>query len=136
KTTTLRMIAGFETPTSGRILLGDRDLTALPPQKRGMGMVVQNYALFPHLNVYANVAFGLKAKSTAASQSRPRVLDSLARVDLSGYEKRSVQALSGGQQQRVALARALAPEPPLLLLDEPLSNLDAALRERTREELR
>jgi ABC-type Fe3+/spermidine/putrescine transport system ATPase subunit len=136
KTTTLRMIAGFEAPTSGRILLGSRDMTALPPQRRGMGMVFQNYALFPHLDVYENVAFGLKAKSTPAADIRPRVLDALARVDLTGYEKRSVQALSGGQQQRVALARALAPEPPLLLLDEPLSNLDAALRERTREELR
>ncbi|MEX2582744.1 MAG: ABC transporter ATP-binding protein [Gemmatimonadota bacterium] len=136
KTTTLRMIAGFETPTSGRILLGDRDVTALPPQRRGMGMVFQNYALFPHLDVFENVAFGLKAQGTSAAEVRSRVADALALVDLAGYEKRSVQALSGGQQQRVALARALAPEPPLLLLDEPLSNLDAALRERTRDELR
>ncbi len=137
KTTTLRMIAGFETPTSGRILLGDRDVTSLRPQRRGMGMVFQNYALFPHLDVFENVAFGLRAQgSPTAAELRARVADALARVDLEGYEKRAVQALSGGQQQRVALARALAPEPPLLLLDEPLSNLDAALRERTRDELR
>ena len=136
KTTTLRMIAGFETPTSGRILLRDQDITALPPQKRGVGMVFQNYALFPHLNVFENVAFGLKSARVAASDIAPRVADALARVDLAGYEKRKVQELSGGQQQRVALARALAPEPALLLLDEPLSNLDAAFRERTRVELR
>lgn len=136
KTTTLRMIAGFEAPSEGRIVLGDRDVTRLPPQRRGMGMVFQNYALFPHLNVYENVAFGLKAQGFPSAAIRGQVLSALARVDLAGYEKRSVQALSGGQQQRVALARALAPEPPLLLLDEPLSNLDAALRERTRDELR
>jgi len=136
KTTTLRMIAGFEMPTSGRILLGDRDMTRLPPQRRGMGMVFQNYALFPHLDVYENVAFGLKAQNVPRSELKQKVANALARVDLTGYEKRAVQALSGGQQQRVALARALAPEPPLLLLDEPLSNLDAALRERTRDELR
>lgn len=136
KTTTLRMIAGFETPTGGRIVLGDRDLTRLSPQRRGMGMVFQNYALFPHLNVFENVAFGLKAQGFRGSDVSERVAHALARVDLTGYEQRSVQALSGGQQQRVALARALAPEPPLLLLDEPLSNLDAALRERTRDELR
>ena len=117
KTTTLRMIAGFETPTSGRILVGGKDITRLPPQKRGMGMVFQNYALFPHLNVYENVAYGLKARGVPAAEIPKKVADSLARVDLAGYDKRSVQALSGGQQQRVALARALAPEPPLLLLD-------------------
>jgi ABC-type Fe3+/spermidine/putrescine transport system ATPase subunit len=136
KTTTLRMIAGFETPTSGRILLDGRDVTGLPPQRRGTGMVFQSYALFPHLNVFENVAFGLKARGAAAADIQSRVSSALVRVDLGGYEKRSVQALSGGQQQRVALARALAPEPPVLLLDEPLSNLDAALRERTRGELR
>jgi putative spermidine/putrescine transport system ATP-binding protein len=136
KTTTLRMIAGFERPDSGRILLDGSDITRLPPQKRRTGMVFQSYALFPHLNVFENVAFGLRAQGTASADLSRRVSRALERVDLSGYESRSVQALSGGQQQRVALARAMAPEPPLLLLDEPLSNLDAALRERTRVELR
>ena len=136
KTTTLRLIAGFETPGSGRILLRDADLTALPPQKRGIGMVFQNYALFPHLNVFENVAFGLKTADLPAADVRVRVRETLERVDLAGYESRKVQELSGGQQQRVALARALAPQPRLLLLDEPLSNLDATLRERTRVELR
>jgi ABC-type Fe3+/spermidine/putrescine transport system ATPase subunit len=136
KTTSLRMIAGFERPDAGRVLLAGADITHLPPQRRRTGMVFQSYALFPHLNVFENVAFGLRAQGTPAGEIRPRVLRALERVDLAGYEARSVQALSGGQQQRVALARAMAPEPPLLLLDEPLSNLDAALRERTRAELR
>jgi iron(III) transport system ATP-binding protein len=136
KTTTLRLIAGFETPTAGRILLEGRDVTRAAPQRRGMGMVFQNYALFPHLNVFENVAFGLRARGVARRDAATRVAAVLERVDLAGYEKRKVQALSGGQQQRVALARALAPEPAVLLLDEPLSNLDAALRERTRDELR
>ncbi|HEX7120054.1 MAG TPA: ABC transporter ATP-binding protein [Longimicrobiales bacterium] len=136
KTTTLRMIAGFETPTAGRILLEGRDVTGLSPQRRGFGMVFQNYALFPHLDVFENVAFGLKTRGAPRDEVRRRVEEALALVDLAGYGKRRVQELSGGQQQRVALARALAPEPPVLLLDEPLSNLDAALRERTRAELR
>jgi iron(III) transport system ATP-binding protein len=136
KTTTLRMIAGFERPTAGRILLQDRNVTPLPPQGRGMGMVFQNYALFPHLDVFENVAFGLRTRGLKKADIAERVPAVLRRVDLGGYERRRIQELSGGQQQRVALARALAPEPPLLLLDEPLSNLDAALRERTRVELR
>ena len=136
KTTTLRMIAGFETPDAGRILIEGRDVTREPPQRRSTGMVFQNYALFPHLDVYENVAFGLKARGTPKNEIAPRVRESLALVDLAGYEKRRVQQLSGGQQQRVALARAIAPRPPVLLLDEPLSNLDATLRERTRTELR
>ena len=136
KTTTLRMIAGFEVPDSGRILIEGRDVTRVPPQGRSTGMVFQNYALFPHLDVFENVAFGLKARGAPKEQIAERVARSLALVDLAGYEKRRVQQLSGGQQQRVALARAIAPEPPVLLLDEPLSNLDASLRERTRTELR
>ncbi|HVH13054.1 MAG TPA: ABC transporter ATP-binding protein [Longimicrobium sp.] len=136
KTTTLRMIAGFEQPTSGRVVLGDRDVSHLPPQKREVGMVFQNYALFPHLDVWENVAFGLKSRGEKRDAVGPKVERALALVEMAPYARRKVQALSGGQQQRVALARALAPEPPLLLLDEPLSNLDAALRERTRDELR
>ncbi len=136
KTTTLRMIAGFETPTSGRIVLDGRDVTSLPPQGRGVGMVFQNYALFPHMDVAENVAFGLQARGAPRAEIPARVERALERVELGGYGKRRVQELSGGQQQRVALARAMAPEPRLLLLDEPLSNLDAALRERTRSELR
>lgn len=136
KTTTLRMVAGFEAPTSGQVRIGGRDVTALPPQRRGVGMVFQNYALFPHLDVAQNVAFGLEARGTPRGELRRRVGEALERVDLAGYTARKVQELSGGQQQRVALARALAPEPPVLLLDEPLSNLDTVLRERTRTELR
>jgi ABC-type Fe3+/spermidine/putrescine transport system ATPase subunit len=136
KTTTLRMIAGFEQPSAGSVHVDGRDVTALPPQRRAVGMVFQNYALFPHLDVWENVAFGLLARGESRAEAGPRVERALQRVELKGYERRRVQALSGGQQQRVALARALAPEPPLLLLDEPLSNLDAALRERTRLELR
>jgi iron(III) transport system ATP-binding protein len=136
KTTTLRMIAGFEHPTSGRVVIAGRDVTALKPQKREVGMVFQNYALFPHLSVWDNVEFGLRSRGVSRAEAKPKVERALALVEMEGYGARKVQALSGGQQQRVALARALAPEPPLLLLDEPLSNLDAALRERTRAELR
>jgi iron(III) transport system ATP-binding protein len=130
------MIAGFEHPTSGRVVIAGRDVTLLKPQKREVGMVFQNYALFPHLSVWDNVEFGLRSRGVSRADAKPRVERALALVELDGYGGRKVQALSGGQQQRVALARALAPEPPLLLLDEPLSNLDAALRERTRAELR
>ena len=132
KTTTLRLLAGFETPDAGRVTVDGEDVTALPPARRRFGMVFQHYALFPHLDVGENVAFGL-----ARSEGRARrVAEALAMVDLAGFERRRVTELSGGQQQRVALARSLAPEPRVLLLDEPLSNLDPALRERTRRELR
>ena len=136
KTTTLRLVAGFEQPTAGRIELNGRDITRLPAERRGIGMVFQNYALFPHLNVFENVAFGLQTRGLPRAEIRRRVREALELVELGGFEERRVQELSGGQQQRVALARALAPEPPVLLLDEPLSNLDAALREKTRAELR
>ncbi|MFQ5689467.1 MAG: ABC transporter ATP-binding protein [Gemmatimonadota bacterium] len=136
KTTALRLIAGFETPDAGTIRFQGREVTSWPPQRRGFGMVFQNYALFPHLNVFENVAFGLRARRESSEEIGRRVERALAGVDLPGHEDRGVHELSGGQQQRVALARALAIEPPLLLLDEPLSNLDAALRERTRGELR
>lgn len=136
KTTALRMIAGFEAPDGGKIYFRGEEITRLTPQRRGFGMVFQNYALFPHLNVFENVAFGLRARGASADRIADRVRASLDVVDLAGYALRAVQELSGGQQQRVALARAVAIEPPLLLLDEPLSNLDQALRIRTRTELR
>lgn len=137
KTTTLRMIAGLETPDTGAIAFDERDITHLSPEKRGFGMVFQNYALFPHLNVFDNVAFGLRARSRPPkAEVEKKVCDALAMVQLPDYEKRRVDELSGGQQQRVAIARAIAIEPALLLFDEPLSNLDVALREETRGELR
>ncbi|HEY6120168.1 MAG TPA: ABC transporter ATP-binding protein [Pyrinomonadaceae bacterium] len=136
KTTTLRMIAGLEKPDTGSITFADDEITSQPPERRGFGMVFQNYALFPHLNVFQNVAFGLRARHKKAAEITNRVSSALSLVQLPGYEKRRVDELSGGQQQRVAIARAIAIEPALLLFDEPLSNLDVALREETRSELR
>ena len=136
KTTTLRLLGGFEQPDCGRIAVEGEDVTRLRPEQRRFGMVFQHYALFPHLDVGGNVAFGLETRGVGAGEVTRRVADSLALVDLAGFERRPVGGLSGGQQQRVALARALAPEPRVLLLDEPLSNLDPSLRERTRRELR
>jgi iron(III) transport system ATP-binding protein len=135
KTTLLRMIAGFEVPDRGGILLEGKDITAHPPSGRGIGMVFQNYALFPHMNVYQNVAYGLGVRRIAPDQVHRRVENVLASVGLSRKIEAPVTALSGGEQQRVALARALVVEPAVLLLDEPLSNLDVSLRQQTREEL-
>jgi ABC-type Fe3+/spermidine/putrescine transport system ATPase subunit len=136
KTTTLRMIAGLEKPDTGAITFQNADITHLPPERRGFGMVFQNYALFPHLNVFDNVAFGLRARHKTKAEMAERVTSALELVQLPGYGKRAVDQLSGGQQQRVAIARAIAIEPALLLFDEPLSNLDVSLREETRSELR
>jgi ABC-type Fe3+/spermidine/putrescine transport system ATPase subunit len=134
KTTTLRLLAGFEQPDAGKIVVDGLDVTSQPPVERRFGMVFQHYALFPHLTVNENVAFGLSEMAPADRERR--VAEVLALVDLDDFGEREVTALSGGQQQRVAVARALAPEPRVLLLDEPLSNLDPGLRERTRRELR
>ena len=136
KTTTLRMIAGLETPSSGAILSNGRDITNFPARARNMGMVFQNYALFPHLDVFENVAFGLKTRRVAGSVIEKRVQKALIAVRMEAYDRRSVHQLSGGQQQRIALARALAIEPEILLLDEPLSNLDPSLREDLRDQIR
>lgn len=136
KTTILRMISGLTTPTSGSILLDGKDITGLPPEQRGLGLVFQNYAVFPHLNVYDNVAFGLKLRKMRTSDIQTKVYDLLDRVGLVGYEKKYPHQLSGGEQQRVALARAVAPNPKVLLLDEPLSALDKKLREEMKFWLR
>jgi ABC-type Fe3+/spermidine/putrescine transport system ATPase subunit len=135
KTTTLRVLAGLETPDAGRLFFDDRDVTALPPEKRNAAMVFQSYALFPHLNVFENVAFGLRARKMPRPAIHERVADALALVKLEGLDRRHVDELSGGQQQRVALARALAVHPDILLMDEPLSNLDAELRHATRGQI-
>ena len=136
KTTTLRMIGGFELPTGGTILLRGRDVTADPPDKRPVNMVFQNYALFPHLDVGDNVAFGLKRKGVAKDETARRVGEALELVHLTGYERRKPNQLSGGQQQRVALARALVNRPNVLLLDEPLGALDLKLRRQLQVELK
>ncbi len=128
KTTALRAVAGFVRPVAGRVLIGGRDVTALPPHRRGIGMVVQQYALFPHMRVDANVAFGLKARKTPRAEIPGRVAEALDLTGMAAYAKRYPRELSGGQQQRVAIARALAIRPGVLLLDEPLSALDAQLR--------
>jgi iron(III) transport system ATP-binding protein len=136
KSTILRMIAGLEEPVSGRILFDNRDVTFEPPNKRGIGMVFQNYALFPHLSVAKNVAFGLEVRNAPAAEVNERTSAALRQVQLDNLGPARVDQLSGGQQQRVALARALVIQPKLLLLDEPLSNLDAKLRGETRAMLR
>ena len=135
KTTTLRVIAGFITPKSGNVFFDGKDIADLPPYKRQVNTVFQKYALFPHLNVFENVAFGLRLKKLPEEEIRPKVLEMLETVGLKGFERRSIHQLSGGQQQRVAIARAVASSPKLLLLDEPLSNLDAKLRIDMRAEL-
>jgi ABC-type Fe3+/spermidine/putrescine transport system ATPase subunit len=136
KTTLLRAIAGFEMPDRGSLRVAGEEVLHLPPAKRNFGMVFQHYALFPHLTVGQNVAFGLESRGIAAGERGRQVAAALALVDLEGFEERRVDQISGGQQQRVALARALAPHPQVLLLDEPLSNLDRDLRERTRRQIR
>jgi len=136
KTTTLRIVAGLEQPTSGRIWIGEREVTGLPPSGRNVTMMFQSYALFPHLSVFENVAYGLRVSRRPAAEIRRRVEGALALVGLPGFEGRQPGQLSGGQQQRVALARAIVMEPEVILFDEPLSNLDAKLRKRVRGELR
>ena len=136
KTTTLRIIAGLEQPTSGRVFLEGADVTDLPPEKRHVNTVFQNYALFPHMNVYQNIAYGLKVMKVSKQEQRERVMAALALVRLSGYEKRMPSQLSGGQRQRVAIARAVVLKPKILLLDEPLGALDLKLRQEMQHELK
>ncbi len=136
KTTTLRLIAGLESPTSGSIHMGGRDVTTLGPAERNVSMMFQSYALFPHMNVIENVGYGLRMSGVARADARERAREALKGVGLVGFDQRLPNALSGGQQQRVALARALVLEPAVLLFDEPLSNLDARLRREMREEIR
>jgi iron(III) transport system ATP-binding protein len=136
KTTILRLIGGFHRPDGGQIYFGDREVSAIPPYERNIGMVFQNYALWPHMTIFDNVAYGLKIKKTPRAQLEERVNRALSLVHLTGLEKRYPGQLSGGQQQRVALARALVLNPDVLLLDEPLSNLDAKIRQQVRAEIR
>ena len=135
KTTLLRILAGFEQPESGRVLFDERDVTAVPPHERNTGMVFQNYALWPHMTVWKNVEYGLTMRNMPQHERDQKVKRALEMVQMSGYAERSPNQLSGGQQQRVALARALVIEPGVVLLDEPLSNLDARLRLEMREQL-
>ncbi len=136
KTTTLRMIAGFDMPTEGQILLNGKDIAHLPPNKRPINTVFQRYALFPHMNIYDNIAFGLKIKKMSKSEISRKVKKVLEMVDLEGFENRKVSTLSGGQQQRIAIARALVNEPEILLLDEPLGALDLKMRKEMQIELK
>ena len=136
KTTTLRMLAGFERPTSGRILVGGADVTDLPVNRRDVGIVFQNYALFPHMTVRENVQYGLESRGSLTAELKRRIDDILDLMKLTEYADRAPNKLSGGQQQRVAVARAVVTRPRVLLFDEPLSNLDAQLRERVRDDLR
>ena len=136
KTTTLRMVGGYLEPTAGSVALDGRDITGLPPEDRPVSTVFQSYGLFPHLTVVENVAYGLACRKVPAPERRRQALEMLAAVHLEGHADSSIQELSGGQQQRVALARSLVLRPQLLLLDEPLSNLDAALRLQMRDEIR
>jgi ABC-type spermidine/putrescine transport systems, ATPase components len=136
KTTTLRMISGFETPSHGEIFIGDRSVTNVPPNKRDISMVFQSYALFPHLTIFENICYGLRVKKLSKDALQERTRRVIDLMELTGMENRFPNQLSGGQQQRVALARAVIIEPKVLLFDEPLSNLDAKLREHMRDELR
>ncbi|MBU0723916.1 MAG: ABC transporter ATP-binding protein [Alphaproteobacteria bacterium] len=136
KSTTLRLIAGLETPNTGRVLIDGKDVTALPPAHRGLSMVFQSYALFPHLSVAENIIFGLRVRGLPKAERSERLEKALSLTGLKGYEDRKPSALSGGQRQRVALARAIVAGHPLCLMDEPLSNLDAKLRHEVRQEIR
>jgi ABC-type Fe3+/spermidine/putrescine transport system ATPase subunit len=136
KTTTLMAVAGFVTPTSGTIRIGDRDISRLPPEKRGLGVVFQSYALFPHYDVFENVAFPLRLRRLPEADIVKKVARALELVDLGPFAKRRIAALSGGQQQRVALARAIVFSPPVLLMDEPLGALDRKLREQLQSEIK